>query len=83
MNNWIWDGNVWDYDPEQESPCLYHSGRPILTGEIKCVSKDYAEYIVKACNLFPELVEISELISNGYLMSAQKKAKELLTRAKQ
>ena len=64
MNNWRWDGDVWDYDPDQEAPWLFQDGQPILTGEIKCASKIDAEYIVKACNLFPELVKMVDKLAS-------------------
>jgi len=46
---WEWDGNVWDYNPEQEAPWLMSPAprRPIIQGEVNC-SFANATYIAAA-----------------------------------
>lgn len=51
---WQWDGNVWDYNQEQEAPWLKSStGEIILSGQIICKSEADAQLIAAA----PELLE--------------------------
>lgn len=47
---WQWDGNVCDYDPEQEAPWLVAGDTypPILGGQIRCSRPDDAAYIAAA-----------------------------------
>lgn len=41
---WAWDGPVWDYDPDNESPWLLTDEGSksdfVLTGEMKCTEAD-------------------------------------------
>lgn len=55
---WKWDGNVCDYDPEQEAPWLVldpdsSTTDPILRGEIHCGNPANARLIAAA----PDLLE--------------------------
>lgn len=55
---WKWDGNVCDYDPEQEAPWLVldpdsSTTDPILRGEIHCGNPANARLIAAA----PELLK--------------------------
>jgi hypothetical protein len=56
---WEWDGTVWQYDSEQESPWLVQApwrntaSKTILGGSIRCQSEADARLIAKA----PEMLE--------------------------
>jgi hypothetical protein len=47
---WNWDGEVWDYDPENEAPWLVDAAdKRVLWGGIKCDSAANAR-LIAACN---------------------------------
>ena len=57
---WKWDGNVCDYDPEQEAPWLVldpdsSTTDPILRGEIHCGNPANARLIAAAPDLLKAL----------------------------
>lgn len=58
---WEWDGNVCDYDPENEAPWLVQApwdskeSQSILIGSIKCKSKANAKLIAAAPELLAAL----------------------------
>jgi hypothetical protein len=88
---WEWDGPVWNYDPENEAPWIVGqpNGKSILTGEIKCASKEDAEYLVQAANLLPEfVVALEDMVKASHSKkfsdwtAASAKARELLNKVK-
>jgi len=62
---WYWDGNICDYDPENETPWLvqepwhFKESQAILTGYIKCKSEANARLIAAA----PELLAVLQAIA--------------------
>ena len=66
-----WDGNVWDYDKENEAPFLVTDDTAenmILGGQIKCKREADAEFIVRAVNNFEALLEALRTLTNAVEM---------------
>ncbi len=55
---WNWDGDVTDYDHDQEAPWLISGTDSILTGEIEATNRADVALIAAA----PDLLEALELI---------------------
>jgi hypothetical protein len=71
---WEWDGNVWDYNPEQEAPWLVNQdGDRILSGEIKCHKEADAHLIAAAPELKiagsaqTNIIKRAQIIMTAYL----------------
>lgn len=61
---WMWDGNVWDYDKENEAPWLVAEGHsPVITGDLHC-SEANADLIAAAPDLYAALEDALQYLQH-------------------
>ena len=65
---WEWDGNVWQYDEQNEAPWLIQApyqdvrSKTVLSGRIRCNTEADARLIASAPELLDALIVCCDLI---------------------